>query len=77
MITITYTPKRDEYPIFKIIAKDDTGLITEYTVQNLLVCDCKSLDQANTCLYDSILTVKNPSVSVVACNCEKYYTGKL
>lgn len=40
-----------------------------------LICNCKSLDSDNTCLYNSLLSVINPYTAIVACSCNEYYKG--
>ena len=76
LLIINYTPTRGEYPNFDIKAIDSKNLTTSTTISNIKICDCKSLDASNNCLYDQVLSVINPSISVVSCQCLQYYKGK-
>ena len=76
-ILISYTPMSGEYPGFYISAFDSTqDLTTSATFSGILVCDCKSLDLDNTCLFDTILSEISPGLSIVKCDCLQYYKGK-
>ena len=76
LLTITYTPTRGEYPNFLITALDTQSLSSSAVLTGMLICDCQSLDSANQCLYESVQSIINPSISQVACSCLQYYTGK-
>ncbi len=76
LLTITYTPTRGEYPNFLITALDTQNLSSSNVLTGILICDCQSLDSANQCLYESVQSIINPSISQVACSCLQYYTGK-
>jgi hypothetical protein len=75
-LTITYTPTRGEYPNFLITALDTQNLSSSAVLTGMLICDCQSLDSANQCLYESVQSIINPSITQVACSCLQYYTGK-
>jgi len=76
LLTITYAPTRGEYPNFLITALDTQNLSSSAVLTGMLICDCQSLDSANQCLYESVQSIINPSISQVACSCLQYYTGK-
>jgi hypothetical protein len=76
LLTITYTPTRGEYPNFLITALDTQSLSSSAVLTGMLICDCQSLDSANQCLYESVQSIINPSISQVTCSCLQYYTGK-
>ena len=66
-----------EYPGFYISAFDSVqDLTASATLSGILVCDCKSLDLDNTCLFNSILSAISPELSIVKCECLQYYKGK-
>ena len=76
-ILISYTPLSGEYPGFHISAFDSVqDLTASATLNGILVCDCKSLDLGNACLFNSLLTVISPELSIVRCECLQYYKGK-
>ena len=76
LLTISYTPTRGEYPNFLITALDTQNLSSSAVLTGMLICDCQSLDSANQCLYESVQSIINPSITQVACSCLQYYTGK-
>ena len=75
MVTITYTPTSDEYPNFLITVNDSQSLTASASLTGILICDCQRLDSGNTCIFESIQTIINPSISKVSCSCLHYYFG--
>ena len=62
--------------IYRITAIDSTNTSSSSTLRNILICNCKTLDNSNNCFFDQIQAYVNPSNSLVSCNCSTPYTGR-
>lgn len=64
--------------LFRIIATDSKSRTAVGQVDGMLICNCRRShdDTENVCVYDQVLFKVNPSISMVACQCADYYSGK-
>ena len=54
---------------------DSKNLTETNVLPTVLICNCKSADADNKCLYQNIQSSVNPYVQLVACQCNEYYSG--
>lgn len=73
-IQIDYFPIINEYPVFSFIAVDSSGAAFINTVK-VQICNCKSVDADNQCVYDTVQYAMNANVNIVRCSCSPYYIG--
>jgi len=59
----------------RIRATDTTNVTSRAIVNNVLICDCRSLSTLNKCIYSSVQQVINPYVNSVSCSCDKNFNG--
>ena len=77
LVKLYYTPNHGEYPSFVFNAYDAIQDLKASSSQTgILICDCKSLDTNNQCLFGSVLSYINPMLTFVSCDCLQYYKGK-